>query len=114
MSKHKIVDPYDASKEMNFTGNAEASRNCIEYLRGVIDAEHKLCVAYIDMNSKLYAESTELQKALEELANAEYRYRIDHDVRGDGSTEAGRSWDNMRHKGDLARIALTKYSKDGE
>ena len=28
--------------------------------------------------------------------------------------ELWHSWDNMRHKGDLARIALTKYSKDGE
>lgn len=61
---------------------------------------------------KLRAENTEIQEALQELAKAEYRYRLNHDVEGEGSIEAGRSWDNMRHKGDLARILLTKCSEN--
>lgn len=41
------------------------------------------------------------------LAMREADYRLNHDVHGDGSAEAGRSWDLMRRSGDQIReIAL--------
>lgn len=61
-----------------------------------------------DIVFQLRAENAELLSALKELEHAENRYRADHDVMGDGSIEAGRSWDHMRHSGDRARTLLAK------
>lgn len=38
-----------------------------------------------------------------QLAMREADYRLNHDVHGDGSREAGRSWDMMRRAGDAVR-----------
>jgi len=52
------------------------------------------------------AEIAEARRRLEELENAEYIYRSDHDVLGDGDIRTGHSWDHMRHSGDRARAFL--------
>jgi predicted nuclease with TOPRIM domain len=52
------------------------------------------------------AEIAEARRRLEELENAEYVYRSDHDVIGDGDIRTGHSWDHMRHSGDRARAFL--------
>jgi hypothetical protein len=61
--------------------------------------------------TQLHVELDETRKALEELELAEQHYRSDHDVKGDGSLDAGHAWDHMRHSGDHARTILKKYSK---
>ena len=40
------------------------------------------------------------------LADAEWRYRLCHDLKGDGHIETGRAWDYMRRCGDKLRAAL--------
>jgi hypothetical protein len=47
-----------------------------------------------------------LRERIEELEQAEYQYRSDHDVLGDGDIRTGHSWDHMRHSGDRARATL--------
>ena len=47
-----------------------------------------------------------LQIALTRLANAEAAYRQAHDIYGDGSSKAGRAWDQMRNAGAHARDLL--------
>jgi hypothetical protein len=55
------------------------------------------------------AEMAESKECLSNLATCEINYRSDHDVRGEGSIDAGRSWDYMRHSGDRARAFLASH-----
>lgn len=48
------------------------------------------------------------RKAAINLAMRESDYRLNHDVHGDGSREAGRSWDRMRHSGNAIRAAAIR------
>ncbi len=56
--------------------------------------------------ARLKADLAKAREALTALQDAERRYRQEHDLHGDGSTKAGRAWDVMRRKGDIARAAL--------
>lgn len=46
------------------------------------------------------------RRAALELAMREADYRLNHDVHGDGSVEAGRSWDRLRRAGDQVRSVV--------
>jgi hypothetical protein len=48
-----------------------------------------------------------VSRALEALVSAERAYRGAHDLYGDGSREAGRTWDLMRRASDSALAILT-------
>lgn len=48
------------------------------------------------------------RRAAIELAIREADYRLNHDVHGDGSREAGRSWDRLRRAGDQVRSATLR------
>ena len=54
------------------------------------------------------------RKAAINLAMREQDYRLNHDVHGDGSREAGRSWDRMRHSGNAIRAAAIRNTTDTE
>ena len=67
-----------------------------------------------EANARLIAAAPDLLAALEELADCEQKYRSAHDLRGDGSKEAGRAWDLMRRAGDRARAAIAKAKGEAE
>ena len=56
----------------------------------------------------------ELVEHLDLLANREQQYRAMHDLKGDGSHEAGRAWDLMRRAGDQARTTLARAKATSE
>jgi hypothetical protein len=78
------------------------------YLLGTIGAKE------MERNALLRKQLDEARKALDELQQAEAKYRDMHDVIGDGTITAGRAWDEMRHSGDCARLWLASHPKDGE
>jgi hypothetical protein len=68
---------------------AESNEKCTEHI--------------IAQNNENYAALQEAIGHLVELETCESNYRAAHDARSDGSIEAGRAWDYMRHSGDRAR-----------
>lgn len=59
---------------------------------------------------RAWRETDKFRNALAALAVAEQHYREMHDLRGDGSREAGRAWDLLRRAGNLARTILSESS----
>jgi len=83
---------------------AELKRKEVEF-----DAVYKLAEEINDKNVQLRTDLEEARERLGELEQAEYNYRADHDVLGDGSIEAGRAWDHMRHCGERSRAFLKAH-----
>ncbi len=77
-----------------------------------VEADGFCPICLIEERDRLQKAVDNFTKALDELQDAEYRYRSDHDVRGDGSLEAGRAWDNMRRCGNRARLILAVNPKE--
>jgi hypothetical protein len=85
----------------------------LEVKQGLLDDAIRKGLQLCEQNGTLLmeahtrdAEIAEARRRLEELENAEYVYRSDHDVIGDGDIRTGHSWDHMRHSGDRARAFL--------
>lgn len=60
----------------------------------------------LNRDSKAVEGEPDWRKLAINLAVREADYRLNHDVHGDGSLEAGRSWDRMRRAGQAVRDAL--------
>ncbi len=63
--------------------------------------------------SAIQSRDAGLREALDELAQAESRYRYAHDILGAGDLKTGRAWDLMRRAGDKARATLGKEGDRG-
>jgi hypothetical protein len=79
-----------------------------------LDAESQVSNGYFQELTRLRSDLDEAMIALDDLAQSEAKYRWCHDANGEGSIEAGRTWDMMRHSGDRARELLASHPKDGE
>lgn len=75
------------------------SEECQEVHRKAIEALQRLRPAA--------RREEDVARALQNLADAEARYRADHDLYGAGSRMSGKSWDDMRRAGDKARAVLS-------
>jgi len=89
----------------------QAAAELVELKRKEVefDAVYKLAEEINDKNVQLRTDLEEARERLGELEQAEYNYRADHDVLGDGSIEAGRAWDHMRHCGERSRAFLKAH-----
>ena len=62
----------------------------------------KMMPVIVELNQKVFR----LKVALERLQMAEKTYRLNHDLHGDDSQQAGYYWDKLRQRGDEAREIL--------
>lgn len=105
----EIIRKKAAEIELLLTGStALAAENAA--LRAERDEWRQAAGVEANLRREAHAENERLLAALATLAAAEKHYRSEHDLRGDGSREAGRAWDLMRRAGDAARAILNPSS----